>query len=177
METLPADVIRMIAERLPSPKDVVSFCSTDKKTNEQICKSKEFWIRRLIIDYPEVYEPLMNRKLVDPKKTYERTYHKYKTEIENRLNNEFKGNESFFGRFRVYKRHLPEVAKKLENVYEEILQLKTSNVTIGGNPAVRAIYEKYFPNVDTMLYSLENVLYTPLEREINRRVLRERLHL
>ena len=177
METLPADIRRLVAEKLKSPKDVMSFCETSKVLNEQICQSRDFWIRRLIIDYPEVYEPLMNRKLVDPKKTYEKTYHRYKEEIEKRLMKDFKGNEGFFGRYRIYERNLPEVIKTLENVYEDILKLKSSKVLMWNNPEVKLIYEKHFPGKQDLYSQFETVLTAPLEREVDRRVLRERLHL
>lgn len=71
METLPKDVQRKLALEF-SPPDLINFCLTNKQTYEDICNSKDFWRRKLAIDFPYVSAHFVKNNLVlsNPKNTY-----------------------------------------------------------------------------------------------------------
>lgn len=59
MENLPTDILQKTALNL-SPKDIISLCLTNKRFNEKICNSKNFWQNKILIDYPkQIYNPLL----------------------------------------------------------------------------------------------------------------------
>lgn len=75
METLPPDVLRKIALEM-SPPDLIKFCSTEKRMNVNICDSKDFWLKKLEIDYPEalIITYRDGLPLINPKRTYIRKF-------------------------------------------------------------------------------------------------------
>lgn len=53
------DVSRSIGLRL-SPPDLINYCLVNKETLKNVCNSREFWIKKLSIDYPEALLPFLN---------------------------------------------------------------------------------------------------------------------
>lgn len=119
------DVSRLYALRL-SPPDLINYCLVNKETLENICNSREFWIQKLSIDYPEVLLPFLkyNLKLQNPKNTYIRKFTEMSKKLEEIANRE----------------EIPY--DKLYKVYEELLK---NRILVGeySYEGYKEIYNKY----------------------------------
>jgi len=87
MENISKDIRRKIALEL-SPHDLIKFCLAEKKLNEEICNSKDFWRQKLIRDYPLVFTYYQKNNLIlkNPKNTYIRKFTEITKEVEKFIN-------------------------------------------------------------------------------------------
>src|SRR5688572_4507006 len=81
MNTLPKDVTIEIALNL-KPADLIKFCSVNRKANNLICDSKDFWRRKLVRDYPEEMKEIEDKVLNNPKKIYMKRFRYISKKIE-----------------------------------------------------------------------------------------------
>lgn len=53
LEEFPKDVLFRLALELNIP-DILKLCSTNKRINSSVCKNQNFWLKKIMIMFPEV---------------------------------------------------------------------------------------------------------------------------
>ena len=67
MEKTTKDIVIELAIQLDLP-DILQFCLTSKKINNYVCSNKDFWIRKMYLDYGIKFADI---NYDDPRKYYE----------------------------------------------------------------------------------------------------------
>jgi len=52
MENLNKDMLIKLGLELKLP-DLLKFCSSEKRINEKVCNNKDFWLNKLLLDFPD----------------------------------------------------------------------------------------------------------------------------
>lgn len=129
MEKLPKDLKRKLALEL-SPSDLISFCASNRKLNQDICESKEFWRLKLEMDYPETipYFRKYGKPLVNPKNTYIRKFREISKPI-----------DDFVNKYPVNLRHV---------LYNDIYDTYQKNKNRHNEIDIGKAFKEYFTNID-----------------------------
>lgn len=130
METLPNDIKRLVALEL-SPSDLIKFCLTDKNTNNAVCNSNDFWRRKLMIDYPLVFDYYVRNKMIikNPKNLYIRKFTEVYIMIEKFVDEEFVLGEYLTDEHeKLFIEMKDDLKKIIYSTYDEILKLYPNNL-------------------------------------------------
>jgi len=124
---LTKDIQRKIALEL-SPVDLINFCVTNKTFNASICNSKEFWIQKLEIDYPEELLPIYQGKKIDnPKSIYIKRFTEISNEIEKIIPMFIEDVFGLVSKF-LKEEYKTELFKILFNTYLRLKELNEKNI-------------------------------------------------
>jgi len=155
----PKDIAVEIALRL-KPRDLLNYCLANKQYNNNICNSRDFWFKKLSLDYPEELLEFYQTKvpIKDPKAKY----------IE-RLTFLSKQIEAFIPTF-IYEVFGPDFNDYLNDTYKnklydtiyEIYQTVSYQLT-----TYTKIYEEDKDRYDDMVYNIINDIFNISPSNIN----------
>lgn len=141
MESLPKDVQRKIALDF-SPPDLINFCLSNKDIYNNICNSKDFWRRKLAIDFPYIVSYFVKNNLIlaNPKATYIKKFTEVSQKIENFIKQEFHFGADIMYDV-IYRTYIKWLNNSLENVYLLYLdELRLNEKLKSMDPKEKSIY-------------------------------------
>ena len=161
METLPKDIQRKLALEF-SPPDLINFCLTNKQTYEDICNSKDFWRRKLEIDFPYVAAYFVKNNLVlsNPKNTYIKKFTEVSQKIEKFVKDEFEADHEVMYNiiYNVYMKLLQDTSQNIYSAYINELFSHFGSTNINNRYNIPSLYieEDFHKRLNKLVIELLN---------------------